>query len=92
MKDDPAGRAPDEDIRKMFGYRCVRCGEPNCRTIHEIIPRSLRPKDWFVLDNRVVLCGACHDHIHRLGAVNFVSELEACRERALGLNGTVSYQ
>lgn len=46
------------------------------RVVHEIHPRSQRPKTWRKLDNRVLLCNECHEKIHREGANKWVETLE----------------
>ena len=72
-------------VRELYGYRCVRCGKPQSGIVHEIVPKSKRPLDWWALENRVVLCGECHEFIHQRGAMNFVDELRECQARVLGL-------
>ena len=54
------------------------CLEPAAH-LHEIEPRSLRPKDWGEWGNRVTLCRHHHDQAHRLGTHNVAGLL---RERA----------
>lgn len=73
-------------VRRLYGHRCVRCAKPKARVVHEIEPRSQRPKDWYELSNMIVLCASCHEHIHMHGTANFADELRQCRDRALRLN------
>ena len=74
----------EEYVRQLYGRRCVRCSRPGA-IVHEIVPRSKRPDDWWALENRVVLCGRCHEFIHQRGAMNFVDELRGCQARVLGV-------
>lgn len=46
---------------------CMYCMVRSATAVHEIVPRSKRPKDWDAIDNRVPLCQACHALIHRTG-------------------------
>ena len=77
-------RQSDDYVRMLYGYRCVRCGKRGA-IVHEIVPRSKRPDDWWALENRVVLCAECHEFIHQRGAMHFVDELKACQRRVLGV-------
>lgn len=76
-------------IGQIYGFRCIRCGKPNVFTIHEIEPRSARPRDWLAGDNRVPLCAQCHEFAHVLGARNSADELRQCQARALRERGMV---
>ena len=71
-------------IRLLYGGRCVRCSKPS-NIVHEIVPRSVDPRNWIAVSNRVLLCGGCHEFIHQRGAMNFVDELRECQARVLGL-------
>ena len=73
-------------IRNLYGNRCVRCGRAQAGVVHEIEPRSMRPKDWFAVENCVVLCSECHEHIHQHGSQNFADELRNAQARVLGYN------
>lgn len=55
-----------EYVRQIYGERCVRC-HARSREVHEIVPRSLRPFDWYALENMVVLCTSCHHWAEELG-------------------------
>ena len=46
---------------------CVSCITELATEIHEIQPRSQRPKDWDEVENRVPLCGKCHRFYHHKG-------------------------
>ena len=82
-----------EDIKEyvrnvVYENRCARCGTPS-KVIHEIEPRSLRPADWWELDNMVVLCSVCHTWAEELGTRERADELRQCRERVLRERGMV---
>jgi 5-methylcytosine-specific restriction endonuclease McrA len=69
-------------VLEIFHYRCVRCGRPT-RCVHEIVPRSRRPKTWMLPDNRVAICTACHLWAHSKGARTSAPELEILRRQRL---------
>lgn len=61
-------------VLHLFRNRCVLCDYPTL-TVHEIEPKSQRPKDWDHLENRVAVCTACHMKVHQGGAKNYAEEL-----------------
>jgi len=67
-----------DKVLEIFHHRCVRCGRPS-EIVHEIVPRSRRPKTWMDIDNRVVLCVDCHDWAHHRGAKTSAKELNYYR-------------
>ena len=54
----------DEAIFLFYQGRCVGCWVRPAVNIHEIEPRSKRPKDWQDFDNRAPLCSRCHQKVH----------------------------
>jgi len=66
----------------LLGQKCLMCSH-GAVTIHEIVPRSKRPKDWWEIDNLVPLCAECHEEIHKHGAMRYVDELRGLRLRRL---------
>ena len=65
-------------VNTVFRGRCaLNLSHPGAH-IHEIVPRSVRPGDWWKLGNQVLLCPECHDKIHREGTKKY-------REQLLGL-------
>ena len=50
----------DEVIMDYYQGRCCSCRVELSVTIHEIVPRSKRPKTWSEFDNRAPLCNGCH--------------------------------
>jgi 5-methylcytosine-specific restriction endonuclease McrA len=71
-----------DELLTLFKFRCARCSKVgNTVTIHEIIPRSLRPKDWQEAANRIALCPACHEWAHKFGTRNSRDELLELRSR-----------
>ena len=71
-----------QSILEKFRYKCVRCRRPT-KTVHEIVPKSLRPNDWWEEENRVPLCRACHDWAHRVGTSNSANILRQLRDQRL---------
>lgn len=67
---------------ELFNYRCAICYYPAV-TIHEIVPRSRRPKDWWDIDNMISVCAKCHEKIHSHGATVSMVELAALRKERL---------
>jgi 5-methylcytosine-specific restriction endonuclease McrA len=66
---NPKDWLPEEvKIFKDFGYKCLHCKSKDAVTLHEIVPKSVRPKTWCDPTNRVPLCNACHEQIHAAGA------------------------
>ena len=65
-------------VLRYYHYRCVRC-KKSAVVVHEITPRSLRPKNWWLLENRVALCAECHSWAHERGAKSSAEELETLR-------------
>ena len=54
-----------ETVRKLFRFTCVRCGRLS-GIVHELVPRSKRPKDWWKdIRNGVVVCPLCHEWVHQ---------------------------
>lgn len=68
-------------VMDKFGRHCVVCFPHDSIfgiTVHEIVPRSKRPNDWWEVENGCPLCQEHHDFVHLLSA----RDGEAwCRER-----------
>jgi hypothetical protein len=77
------------EIFALFGYRCVRCGEPS-EVLHEDIPKSRRPKTWMEKGNRSPLCIFCHDWAHRGGTRNSARELKELKKDYLDAHNIYS--
>ena len=46
-------------VMALYNGMCIHCfGRAN--SVHEIIPKSLAPRTWNRLENRVPLCLSCH--------------------------------
>ncbi len=71
----------NSQILNIFGYRCLMCHRTG-GFVHEISPRSVTV-DWARFDNRVPLCGSCHNFVHAEGAKNHADELRELRKRFL---------
>lgn len=61
-----------------FSGRCARCGKLAV-TLHEIIPKSRKPTTWNVPENRIPLCGNCHNWAHVYGTRKSRPELTRLR-------------
>ena len=70
-------------VMRLFGGACVICGATYGVTVHEMTPKSLAPKSWKAIDNRVPLCQEHHDYVHRLSRKDRDEFLLPARERAL---------
>lgn len=77
-----------EYVRVLYGERCVRCNKPS-RVVHEVVPRSLRPFDFYALENMVVLCAKCHFWVEELGHSTRAEALREFQQRALDRMGSV---
>ena len=64
-----------------FGDRCARCGQPSI-VLHEIVPKSKRPKTWDTPDNRIPLCVDCHLLAHSRGTKKSKDELTLLRHHS----------
>ena len=67
-------------ILDFYKYRCIVNPSHEAVTVHEIVPKSQRPDNWWEFDNRVPVCASCHDKIHREGASNWVDRLTELRD------------
>lgn len=83
----------DDEIRDLFTPPgsdkpiCVNCIVAAAVAIHEIEPRSKRPRTWREPSNRITVCNECHDWIHSMGTANVDRLLRDRRRRALDLTG-----
>ncbi len=51
-------------------------------TVHEIIPRSKRPRSyWKDPMNMIPLCAELHEQVHREGALNWRERLDTARRQ-----------
>jgi 5-methylcytosine-specific restriction endonuclease McrA len=66
--------AEELEIFALYGGRCILCKQ-RAVTLHEIIPKTKRPKTLNTPENRVPVCAKCHRKIHDTGAKHFVSIL-----------------
>lgn len=73
-------------IFKLYNGRCILCRATYGVTVHELTPRSLAPKTWKKIDNRVCLCNECHTKIHNMSKRDRDDLLLPARDRALKLN------
>ena len=75
-----------ENVMRLFNSTCILCRATFGVTVHELIPRSLAPKSWKRIDNRVCLCNDCHTKIHNMSKKDRDDLLLPARDRALKLN------
>jgi 5-methylcytosine-specific restriction endonuclease McrA len=66
----------------LFDGMCIRCPDP-ANSVHEIIPRSKRPNDWWEVDNMCTLCMTCHTWAHNRGTKFSAPILIVLRKEAL---------
>lgn len=66
-------------VLSLFNGRCILNPAHKAVVIHEIEPKSLRPNDWWEIDNMVPLCAICHDLIHASGAKTYQKQLQELR-------------
>ena len=66
-------------IFKQYHGRCIMC-PAKAVTLHEIIPKSKRPRDWNEPGNRVPVCARCHRKIHDIGSKHFVDVLRSLQQ------------
>lgn len=52
-------------IFELFRYRCGNNAAHKAVVLHEIEPKSRRPKTWKDPLNRIPLCNECHVLVHR---------------------------
>lgn len=89
MKKSPQNR---KDMKKLilwgddelaifaeFSGKCARCGDIAV-TLHEIIPKSRKPKTWKTPENRIPLCVNCHLWAHSHGTRQSRQELTLLRK------------
>ena len=67
-------------VLSLFKDRCGLNMAHPAATIHEIEPRSIRPSDWWELDNMIPLCAECHQKVHNTGTKRWRSVLRKKRE------------
>lgn len=53
----------EQRVWETFQYSCIVCLH-HADVIHEIEPKSKRPKDWWKFENRALLCIQCHYTVH----------------------------
>ena len=61
-----------------FDGRCARCGN-TAIVLHEIVPKSKRPKTWNTPENRIPLDNDCHILAHMKGTRASRDELQYLR-------------
>lgn len=77
--------ADELKIFALYGGKCILAGtvkecQKKAVTLHEIIPKSKRPKDWNTPENRVPMCNNCHRMVHDKGAKNYVNLLRGLQK------------
>lgn len=66
------------EIFDEFDGRCARCGNLAI-VLHEIVPKSKRPKTWNTKGNRIPLDNDCHIWAHMKGTRASRNELQSLR-------------
>lgn len=70
-------------VMRMFHGECILCHSSWGVTVHEIVPRSLAPKTWMEVPNRVTLCAVCHEKVHNMSKRDREDLLYPARDRML---------
>ena len=63
-------------IYDRFNGRSALNPSHPAEVMHEIVPRSLRPRNWWTLDNMIPLTNAEHRKIHDEGAKKYRNQLQ----------------
>ena len=71
------------DVWDLFKGRCVLGIEHAANIVHEIEPKSRRPKTWKDPENQVALCYEHHHQVHTEGTANWADRLREARAQAL---------
>lgn len=77
------------EILKRYEFTCVLC-LGRATAVHEIVPKSKKPTDWWAFDNRVPLCQTCHSRVHEEGTRLWESRLVEARVVLASLLGVSS--
>ena len=72
-----------DEVMRIYGGKCILCGASFGVTVHELVPKSLAPKTWMKVSNRVTLCAVHHEYVHRLSRRDRDELLFPARDRAL---------
>ena len=67
-------------ILDLYQNRCVVCRSPIV-VVHEIVPKSKRPKTWMTEDNCITLCQEHHLLAHRYGYKRYEKQLRQYRDK-----------
>ena len=67
-------------VLKLFHYRCALNPALPAEEVHEIEPKSLRPNDWWELDNMIPLSRFWHRKIHDEGTKKYAKILREKRD------------
>jgi len=73
-------------VWELYEGICILCYSA-ASSVHEIVPRSVRPQFWNTLDNRVTLCTYCHSMIHSKNPADYVELLIVKRDQLLQMLG-----
>mgnify|MGYP002402503582 CR=1 FL=1 len=68
-----------EAIFRLYRNRCLVNPAHTGIVVHEIVPKSQRPNNWWEFENKELLCHECHDMIHNDGAANWEEKLTNLR-------------
>ena len=71
-----------QNILQLYQNKCIICGDKSV-TIHEIVPKSKRPRTWKTLENCVPVCHDCHETAHKYGYKNSKPVLEYWRDKRM---------
>lgn len=87
MSSPPDIEKLDKELMAMFNGRCAIHLSHPAVAVHEIVPRSKRPKNWWDPSNRIPICHHSHYIIHKVGTQNRSAFLRHKRKFALKIIG-----
>src|SRR3990172_9514008 len=68
-------------ILDQYQNKCIVCGYSYAVVVHEIVPKSKRPKTWMTEDNCIPLCISHHQMAHRFGYKKYLDYLRTYRDK-----------
>jgi tetratricopeptide (TPR) repeat protein len=82
FRDRPEYQQWREDVFRLFGERCIRCGHERNLHAHHVRPVNHYPELAFDPKNGVPLCGNCHNDVNS-DELAYVNEFELRQQAAL---------
>jgi len=86
FRDRPEYQQWREDVFRLFGERCIRCGHQSNLHAHHVRPVNTYPELAFDPKNGVPLCGNCHTGVAG-NEMAYVQDLETRQQQLLDGTG-----